>query len=215
MRAEPAPCMTDFTSAKSRLMSPGVVIRSVMPCTPDEQHLVGGREGLEHAHAAVADLEQAVVGNDDEGVDLALERRDARLGLGAATLALELERPGHDADGQCADRLGDPRDDRCATGSGAAALARGDEHHVGAGERLFDLLGVILGGAAADLGVCAGAEAASDLASDVELDVGVAHEQRLGVGVDGDEFDSAKAELDHPVDGVDTTAADADHLDDR
>ncbi len=34
MSAEPAPCMTDLTSAKSRLMSPGVVMRSVMPCTP-------------------------------------------------------------------------------------------------------------------------------------------------------------------------------------
>lgn len=34
MSAEPAPCMTDFTSAKSRLISPGVVMRSVMPCTP-------------------------------------------------------------------------------------------------------------------------------------------------------------------------------------
>ena len=34
MSAEPAPCMTDLTSAKSRLMRPGVVIRSVMPCTP-------------------------------------------------------------------------------------------------------------------------------------------------------------------------------------
>src|SRR5690606_1584619 len=34
MSAEPAPCMTDLTSAKSRLMRPGVVMRSVMPCTP-------------------------------------------------------------------------------------------------------------------------------------------------------------------------------------
>src|SRR6478736_2011676 len=34
MSAEPAPCITDFTSAKSRLMRPGVVMRSVMPCTP-------------------------------------------------------------------------------------------------------------------------------------------------------------------------------------
>ncbi len=35
IRAEPASDMTDFTSAKSRLIRPGVVIRSVMPCTPD------------------------------------------------------------------------------------------------------------------------------------------------------------------------------------
>ena len=35
MSADPAPDMTDLTSAKSRLMRPGVVIRSVMPCTPE------------------------------------------------------------------------------------------------------------------------------------------------------------------------------------
>ncbi len=35
MSADPAPCMTDFTSAKSRLIRPGVVMRSVMPCTPE------------------------------------------------------------------------------------------------------------------------------------------------------------------------------------
>ncbi len=34
IRAEPALAMTDFTSAKSRLIRPGVVIRSVMPETP-------------------------------------------------------------------------------------------------------------------------------------------------------------------------------------
>ena len=34
IRAEPAFAITDFTSAKSRLISPGVVIRSVMPETP-------------------------------------------------------------------------------------------------------------------------------------------------------------------------------------
>ena len=33
--AEPAPLITDFTSAKSRLIRPGVVIRSVMPWTPE------------------------------------------------------------------------------------------------------------------------------------------------------------------------------------
>ena len=109
---------------------------------------------------------------------------------------------------------GDPGDDGRATGAGAAALARGDEDHVGALEDLLDLLGVVLGGLLADLGVGAGAEPAGELAADVELDVGVAHQQRLGVGVDGDELDALEADLDHPVDGVDAAAADADDLDD-
>ena len=49
--------------------------------------------------------------------------------------------------------LGDLGDDRRAAGAGAAALAGGDEHHVGALEHLFDLVAVLLGGLAADLGV--------------------------------------------------------------
>jgi hypothetical protein len=64
------------------------------------------------------------------------------------------------------------------------------------------------------LGWAPAPEPAGELATDVELDVGVAHEQGLGVGVDRDELDALEAHLDHAVDGVDATASDADHLDD-
>ena len=93
----------------------------------------------------------------------------------AAAAALEAERPGGDADGERAGGLGHLGDDRAAAGAGAAALAEGDEHHVGALQHLFDLVAVVLGGLAADLGVGPGAETAGDLAPDVELHVGVAH----------------------------------------
>ena len=102
-----------------------------------------------------------------------------------------------------------------AAGAGAAALAGRHEHHVGALDDLFDLVGVVLGSLLADVGVGAGAEAASQLAPDVELDVGVAHQQRLRVSVDGDELHASESDLDHPVDGVDATSADAGNLDDR
>ena len=102
-----------------------------------------------------------------------------------------------------------------AAGAGAAALARGDEHHVGALQHLFDLVAVLLGGLAADLGIGAGAEAAGELAADVELHVGVAQQQRLRVGVHRDELDALQAGVDHPVDGVAAAAADADDLDHR
>ena len=64
-------------------------------------------------------------------------------------------------------------------------------------------------------GLRAGAEAAGQLPADVELDVGVAHQQRLRVGVDRDELDALEPNLDHAVDGVDAAATDADDLDDR
>ena len=159
-------------------------------------------------------LEQLVVRDDDEGVDLLAELADAGLGLAGPALALEGERPGDDADGQRTQRAGDPGDDRRATGPGATALARRDEHHVGALEGVLDVLGVVLRRLPTLVGVGAGTEAAGQLTTDVELDVGVAHQQRLGVGVDGDELDAAQTGLDHPVDGVDTAAADSDDLDD-
>ena len=42
--AEPASCMIVRTSAKSRLIRPGVVIRSVMPCTPWPSTLSASRK---------------------------------------------------------------------------------------------------------------------------------------------------------------------------
>ena len=64
-----------------------------------------------------------------------------------------------------------------------------------------------------NLRIRAGAKATSDLVADVDLHVGVAHEQRLGVRVDADELDAGKPGVDHPVDGVRPAPTDADHLD--
>jgi hypothetical protein len=82
---------------------------------------------------------------------------------------------------------------RATTGAppvpGATALPGGDEDHVGALEHLVDLLRVVVGRLSAHAGVGACAEPAGELAADVELDVRVAHQQRLGVGIDRDELD--------------------------
>ena len=74
---------------------------------------------------------------------------------------------------------------------------------------------VILGGLTADLRIGACTQPAGEFATDVELHIGVAHQQCLRVGVDGDELDTLKTDFDHPVDGVDAPAADPDDLDDR
>ena len=68
--------------------------------------------------------------------------------------------------------------------------------------------------AAANLRVGTGTEAAGEFASDIELHVGVTHDERLSVRVNGDEFDATKTELDHAIDGVDATTTDTDDLDD-
>ena len=140
---------------------------------------------------------------------------DPVLGLARALRALERERPGDAPDGQRADLvLGDLGDHRRRAGAGAAALAGGDEHHVRALERLLDLVAGLGRRALSDVRVGAGAEALGQLVADVQLDVGVAHRERLGIGVAGDELDAAEAGVHHAVDRVGAAAADADDFDD-
>ena len=52
------------------------------------------------------------------------------------------------------------------------------------------------------------------LGADLDLHVGVAHQERLRVGVDRDELDAGEAGVDHAVDGVRAAAADTGDLQD-
>ena len=71
---------------------------------------------------------------------------------------------------------------------------------------------MILGGLPALIGIGAGAESAGQVAADVELHVGVAHQQRLRVGVDGDELDTLQPGIDHAIHCIAATAADAERF---
>jgi hypothetical protein len=72
-----------------------------------------------------------------------------------------------------------------------------------------------LGGIEADVGICSSAETSRQVATDIQLDIGIRHEQRLGIGVDGNELNSPQAMVDHSVDGVHSSATDSDDFDDR
>ena len=94
-----------------------------------------------------------------------------------------------------------------------SALARGDEDHVGALERYLELVPRLHRRLVAFLRIGACAEPARRGRADVDLLVGLDHEEGLRVGVHGDELTPAEAGLDHPVDRVGAAAAGADHLD--
>ena len=115
------------------------------------EHLVGQHEGFGEGRLLVGDAEQVLVGDDDQRIDVLAQLGDAGLGDAHAPRALELERLGHDADGEDAELLGGARDDGRGARAGAAAHAGGDEHHVRAGDLRADLLDRLLGGGFADL----------------------------------------------------------------
>ena len=213
--ARPASDMIVRTSAKSRLIRAGSVTRSEMPCTPwrSTSSATWKASTIEVCWSSTSSRRS--LGTTISVSTSAASSSIPLLGLVAAAAALEAERLGDDADGERADLAGEAGDDRGGAGAGAAAGAGGDEDHVGALQQALDLVLLLEGGAVADLGVGAGAEAARLLVADVDGDVGDAELQRLKIGVDGHELDPGDAGLDHPVDGVDAGAADADDADHR
>ena len=213
MSAEPAFVMIIFTSAKSVLMSPGVVMRSVMPCTP-----------CSRTSSAILNALSIDVFSSETW-----SRRSFGMMMRVSTFSFRVWMPCS----ACTERRRPSKvNGRVTTPMVSAPAAFAISAMIGAPpvpvppplpavmntmsaplQHLFDLLAVLLGGLAADLGVGAGAEPTRELAAEVELHVGVAHEQRLRVGVDRDELDALQAGVDHAVDGVAAAPADADDLD--
>ena len=153
------------------------------------QHVVRDAERLEHRRRAVEHLEQAIVRDDDEGVANLSQLVGALLGLLAAAAALEPERHRDDADRQRSDLPRDARHDRRRTGARPAAFAGRHEDHVGAAKDVLDLVVRLVGGAAADVWIRAGAEPLGELPADMELHGRFRGTKLLDVGVDRDELD--------------------------
>ena len=137
------------------------------------------------------------------------------VGQAHAVAALEVEGLGHHADGENAPLSGALGDDRSGAGAGAAAHARGDEHHVDAVEMLADLRRGFLGRRHADLWVGSGTQALRDVDAQLDALVGLGEGELLRIGVGDDELDTLEPGLDHVVDGVAAGAADAEHDDPR
>jgi hypothetical protein len=153
------------------------------------QHVVRRRVGLQQRHARAQHLGELLVRDDDERVDALRELLDAGL-RDLLALALELERPRHDRDGQHAHALRDVGDDRRRAGAGAAAHARGDEQHVGAGDELLDALAVLHRRVAADLRPRAAPRPARERRAELQLHARRRALERLRVGVRADEVDA-------------------------
>src|SRR5690606_24762363 len=70
-------------------------------------------------------------------------------------------------------------------------------------------------GLATDLRISACTQALGHAAAQLQHGARTDVLQRLGIGVGADELDAFDVAADHVIDGITTTATDADHLDDR
>src|SRR5271154_1560769 len=94
------------------------------------------------------------------------------------------------------------RHHRRGAGSGAAAHARGNEHHVSAGQVVAGLVDHLFGGGAADIGLRTGAETFGHRHAHLDDAFGPSLAESLRIRVGDDEIDALEPGIDHVVDGV-------------
>jgi hypothetical protein len=155
----------------------------------------------------------AVFLDGDHGVHHSVQLIEALLCVPHAHPALEEEGLGDDAHGEGSRLPGHLGQHRRRARAGAAAEPGRHEHHVGALEQLVNPLAHLERRAAPLVGIGAAAEAARDLAAELDLVRRELVLERLRVGVRRDELHPLEARLDHVVERVAAASAHADHLD--
>ena len=155
IRAEPAPDMTDLTSAKSRLIRPGVVIRSVMPWTPDSSTWSAVRKA-----SITLTLRSPSCSSRSFGITISVSH--SLRGSSIPDSAWTARRLPSKANGRVTTPMVSAPSLRAidaTTGAPPVPVPppspRRHEDHVGPLEDLLDLLAVVLGGLAAHVGLSA------------------------------------------------------------
>ena len=177
------------------------------------QDVVCDFECVLEADLLLGDVLQSLIRDNDQGIDVLLERLDAGVCLLHALLALECERTSDNADRQDAHLARDLCDNRSTAGAGTAAHACGDEYHVRTLECLGDLLAAFLSGLASGLRLGARALALGQLCADLNLDRSLRAIQRLLIGIDCNKLQSLQAGSNHVIDGVVAATADTNYFD--
>ena len=142
-----------------------------------------------------------------------LQLRDARLRLLLAHPTLKHEGARDDSDGQGADLTRTGGDDGSGSRTRAAAHAGGHEDHVGALQRLQDVVAALFRRLFSDLGTRTRAQAARELLADLDAFRRHRMQERLRIRIDGDELHTLKPCCNHAVHGVPAAAAHANDLD--
>ena len=177
------------------------------------QHIVGNLETVGKGNLLVGHMLNAVVGNNYQGVHLALQLFNAGLRLLHPAAALKPEGLGHHAHGQNPHFLGGLGHDGGRAGAGTTAHAGGDEHHVRVLQGLGYLTAALLGGLAAHLRIAAGALSVGQLLANLNLIGGYGLVEYLLVRIDCDKIHACHAGIYHTVDYVIAAAARTNHLD--
>src|SRR5579859_4952592 len=130
-----------------------------------------------------------------------------------ALLALKLEGPGHHTDSQSTDLACNLCHHRAGPCTCATSHASRDENHVGAFERLVDLLGILLSSFASNTRITTCTETTSELVADTDAVWRLCEQQGLSIGIDRDKLNPYHTGQNHPIYRVTPSTPYTDHTD--
>ena len=173
------------------------------------QNVVSHCEGFGKGGFFGRQTEQVLVRNDDQRINNLLQSFDACFRLFHALAAFELERLGHNANGQNAQLTSRLRDDRCRASARAAAHTSGDKAHVCASQMVNDLLDAFFSRSRANRRTSTSAQTFGDFQTHLDLRCRFRLLQSLRVGVRNNELHTLKFFFDHVIDRIAACTANA------
>ena len=176
------------------------------------EHIIRNLKRVCQRDLLVSGIFQAVIRDNQQGVNLSEELPDTGVGLYHPAVSFELEGLRHDTDGQNSGFLGNIRHGRCSTRTGAAAHAGGNKHHVRVFQHSGNGIAALFGGPSADLRIRTRALTFRNFFTDLDLLVRIRNRQSLLIGVDRNELDTLGAVFHHAVDNIIAGSADTNNL---
>ncbi len=166
------------------------------------QHFIRFLKGLGHGGSAVHDLQQLVVGNDDQGVHIVLDLVDTGQCIGHPGLCLKAEGLGHHTHGQHSHFLGQPGHHGSRAGTRTASHTTGDKYHVRPCQSGSDLFGTLLGSLLTHFRLGAGAQPLGQFLTDLQQLGSLAQLQGLLVRIYTDKFHSVNLFVNHSINSI-------------
>jgi hypothetical protein len=176
------------------------------------EHVIGHLESAVHAGLLVAEVEQLVVRDDNQGIDFIEKQVYAGFRYFCSIRTFECEGFCNYRDCESAALFGYLRYDMSGTRAGAAAHTAGDEYHIGAGNYLFDIIAAFLGCFRADSVVAADTQSSGQPFSKLNPDRCFGKSHCLGIRIHCNELYALNFFLDHTGNGIASAAPEADNF---
>lgn len=186
-------------------------MRSVTPRTAELENAVRNFETVRERGFVVDDTEQILVRDNDQSIDIVLKLGQSVFRHTHPARSFEMERLGHDTDGQNPAFTAGLGDNSRSAGSGSAAHTGGNEHHVGVIQILHHIIKAFLGGGFTDFRLGPGTQTFGHSISELYFMLGQITRKSLRVCVAHDEINAVEVGRNHVVDGVTTGPTDTDN----